>query len=99
MDDDNWFAVGAAGAGKLDRQVFGARGSNVGAPSENRSCLRERVDQHARADARHVVQAAAHGGHDAEVPAAAAQCPEELGFVGLVGEHDASIREHDLCGQ
>ena len=33
MDYDDGFAVGAADAGKLDRQVFGARGGNVGAAS------------------------------------------------------------------
>jgi hypothetical protein len=31
--------------------------------------------------------------------AAAAQRPEQLGFVGLVGDDDASISEHDLSGQ
>jgi hypothetical protein len=92
-------AVGAADAGKLDRQVFGARGGNLGAASEYDPRLCEGVDQHARADAGEIVQAAAHGGHDAEVSAAAAQCPEQLRFIGLVGDDNASISEHDLCGQ
>ena len=99
MDDDNWFAVGAAGAGKLDRQVFGARGGNVGATSENASCLCERVDQQARADAAKIAQTVAHGGHDAETSAAAAQRPEQLLFTVAAGDNGASISEHDLSGQ
>ena len=96
MNDDNGFAAGAA---KLDRQVFGARGGNVGAASENGFCFRERVDEEARAHTGQTMQTVAHGSHDAEVCAAAAQCPEQLLFIVAAGDNSASISEHDLCGQ
>jgi hypothetical protein len=99
MDDDNWSAVGAAGAGKLDRQVFGARCGNVGAASQNGFCVRERVDEEPRAHTGQTMQTEAHGGHDAEVAAAAAQCPEQLRIIVAAGDNDASISEHDLSGQ
>jgi hypothetical protein len=41
----------------------------------------------------------AHRGHDAEIPAAAAHRPEQLLFIGVVGDDNASISEHDLSGQ
>jgi hypothetical protein len=43
------------------------------------------------------MQFEAHRCDDAEV-AAAAQCPEQLRFVLVVGDEDASVREDDLCG-
>jgi hypothetical protein len=40
----------------------------------------------------------AHGRNDAEISAAAAQCPKQLHFIGIAGDNDASIREYDFCG-
>ena len=45
------------------------------------------------------MQTVAHGGHDAEVSAAAAQCPEQLLFIVVIGDDDAPISEHDLRGE
>ena len=47
-DYDDGFAVGAADAAKLDRQIFGAGGGDVGAASQNGFRLCERIDEHAR---------------------------------------------------
>ncbi len=99
MDHDDGFAVEAADAAKLDRQVFGARGGKVGAASENGFCFGERVDEETRAHTGETMQTEAHGGHGAEVSAAAAQRPEQLLFIVPAGNNDASIGEHDLSGQ
>ena len=72
QNHDDGFAVRAAGTPDLDGQIFGAGSGNVGAAPENGSRLCERVDQHARAGAGEIVQTVAHGGHDAEISAAAA---------------------------
>jgi hypothetical protein len=37
--------------------------------------------------------------HDTEVPAAATQCPEQIGILRLVGRDDASVRQDDVGGQ
>ena len=37
-------------------------------------------------------------GDDAEVPAAAADAPEQVGVILLAGPHDAAVREHDFGG-
>ena len=37
------------------------------------------------------------GCDDAEVPAAAAQRPEEIGVLVLIGPDDTSVGEDDLC--
>ena len=44
------------------------------------------------------MQAVAHGGHDAEVSAAAAQCPEQVLFSVVFGGYGAAVRENDVCG-
>jgi hypothetical protein len=40
-----------------------------------------------------------NGSHDAKVSAAAMQGPEQLLFIVVFGDDDASIRENDLCGE
>jgi hypothetical protein len=45
------------------------------------------------------VQTVAHGGHDAKISAAAAQCPKQLLVIVMIGGNDASIRENHLCRQ
>jgi hypothetical protein len=42
------------------------------------------------------MQAHSHTGDHAEVSAAAAQRPEQIGFVSLVGDHCRSVVEHHL---
>ena len=45
------------------------------------------------------MQPVAHGGHHAEVAAAATQRPEEFGLVVRICQHDASVRENNLRGE
>jgi hypothetical protein len=54
-DHDEGFAVRAADAPDLERQIVGRGSGNVGAPSEDTSSLGEWVNQHARADAGQIV--------------------------------------------
>jgi hypothetical protein len=42
------------------------------------------------------MEADAHGGHDAEVAAAAAQRPEQVGLRVGTGSHAPPVREHDF---
>ena len=98
QNHDDGFAVWAAGTPDLDGQILGAGSRNVGAASENGSRRCERVDQHARAEAGEIVQTVAHGGDDAKISTAAAQCPKQLLFIGVVGDDDAPVGEHDLSG-
>ncbi len=49
-------------------------------------------------DVRQVMHAVAHCGYHPKIPAAAAQCPEQLLFIVIIGDHDATICQHDLRG-
>jgi FAD binding domain len=84
--------IGRFGLAPDNLLVFPARSGNVGAASENGFRLCERIDQQARADAGEIVQTVAHGGHDAEVSAAAAQRPEQLPFIVAAGDDDPNGR-------
>ena len=56
-------------------------------------------DQHAADDRADAVQAELQAGHDAEVAAAAADRPEQVGMVLGVGAHELAVCRHDVGGQ
>ena len=92
--------LGAHEDAKLDRQLFRRGGRNRGATFEHAPGLCEREQQHAGPDAGQLVQAMMHRRHDAEIAAATAQGPEQLGFAGFAGGHEAAVRENDFgCEQ
>ena len=95
-DHDHRSAIGAHEDAKLDRQFFRGGCRNLGAAFEHPSGLSERKQQHAGPDAGQFVQAMMHRRHDAEIAATAAKRPEQLGFAGFAGGHDAAVRENDF---
>jgi hypothetical protein len=67
-------------------------------PCPGRVGLGERINEHARADARQTMQLRAHRRDDTEVAAAAAQRPEQLLFAIPLGDNGGSLREHNVGG-
>src|SRR5205085_3292652 len=65
---------------------------------QHRLSLCERIDDEAAEDLLHRIQIELEGGDDAEVAAAAADSPEQIGLILLVDPSQQTVGSHDLGG-
>ena len=83
-------------------QLLGQRRQQLPVPAHHLGGVGE-VVEHGAADDRavlaDVVAAERERGDDAEVPAAAAQRPEQVGVGVFAGGHEGAVGEHDVGGQ
>ena len=77
------------GASAMKSRKYGEQGRGVGQLEEHRTAV----------DVPDLVQPVGQLGGDAEVAAAAAQPPEQVGVLLLAGAHDRPVGRDDLCGQ
>src|SRR5215831_11034848 len=96
---DYWHAVRAGDGADLNGQLVGHGGDGFSKAPQNRSGLREGVDQHAGHDVGQFVQTNAHLGYGTEISAAATQGPEQIFVAAMFGSNDASIRQDNFSGK
>src|SRR6516225_4242142 len=97
--DHNHGSIRSDSDSDLNRQLVREEARNIGAAFQNSLGLRKRVDKHAGADIRQIVQAVVHRGHDAEVSTTPAPCLTKFAHAVGSRQRDTSIRENDLRGE